>query len=315
MTSALRHYAQQILYGGIIVLSLLALVCSTILVPTANAATVDTPLDCDTNAVLYCGGKTTTEIHSKYNKSPDAQAIYEYFGISDWNMRNLTKNAVVGKVTKGGRVLVDGKEVATNVLTAGRVNMAGSKTVTHKGVTFYVRSPGASFQQQSLPAFVVLNKDGSMKHAIIASCGNPVMTTQKEQPPKPEKPAPEQPTPTPPAPQPQPPAPEQPQPPAPAPVAIATNITNVTVQQQQQQQEQQAPPAPTEQAQEQKQEQPAPTQQQQQAQVLPAATVPAAKELPKTGPAQALQLVALSSLGATFAHMLHTRRKNRQLDI
>lgn len=288
MVRSSRQYTQRIVYGTAIALSVLMLLLSTVIVPRVNAATVTTQFDCDTNAVLTCGGATTTEIHSKYKKSPDAQAIYAYFGISDWHMKNLTKNAVVGKVTTGGRVLVDGKEVATGVVTVGRINMAGSETVTHDGTTFYVRPPSASFQQQSLPAFVVLNKDGTMKHAIIASCGNPVMVEEEivTETPKPEQPQPEAPKPA-------------PQAQAPTATAVATNITNVNVQQQQQQQ--QAPPAPT-----------PPTPQPVTPQ--PVAVTPVAT-LPKTGAAQVLQLVALTSIGATIAHMLYARRKQRYLDI
>lgn len=298
------QYSKQVLYGGIITVSILLLALSSLLSPSVGAATVDTPRDCDTNAVLTCGGTTTTEIHSKYNDSPEAHAIYAYFGISDWNMRNLTKNAVVGKVTKGGRVLVDGTEVATNVVTAGRINTSGSTTVTSGGVTFYKRAPDASFQQPSLPAFVVLNKDGTMKHAIIASCGNPVMeeTTATAEPPAP---APTEKTSQATAPAPQPPA-AQPVNQNNA-VAVANNITNVTVQQQQQQT---PPPAP----QTQTQTQPA-VQQHTQTQPTPVAVAPVAKVLPKTGPAQVVQLVALTSIGATLAHMLYARRKNRQLNL
>lgn len=274
---------KQFIYSGIISISTLVLLFTVMLAPHVYAAAVDTPLDCDTNAVLYCGGTTTREIHSKYNDSPDAQAIYDYFGISDWNVKNLTKNAVVGTVTQGGRVLVDGKEVATDVVTAGRINMAGSKTVTHSGVTFYVRPPGVSLQQ-NLPAFVVLNKDGTMKHAIIASCGNPVMTTKKEQP------APEQPK------------PERPKPQAAAPVVPAVAVSNtVVVQQQQQQQQQQTPP-------------PAPQPQPQPVAPQPVAVTPVAT-LPKTGAAEVIQLTALAAIGATVAHMLYVRRKNRSLDV
>lgn len=287
MTDALRQHIQKFIYGTLATVSVFALVFATLLAPhvSADAGEIETPRDCDTNAVLSCGGSSAAEIATKYNASSDAQTIYTHFGITKWNIENLSKNAVAGKVTQGGRVLVNGKEVATGVVTTGRINMAGSTAVTKDGVTFYVRPPSASFQQPSLPAFVVLNKDGTMKHAIIASCGNPVMTVAK---PVPEKPKPE--------------AEKKPAPQAAAPVATAVAINNVTVQQQQQQQQQQTPPAP--------QPQPvAPTP------VVVTPTITPVATLPKTGAAEVIQLAALTALGGTFAHMLYSRRKNRNLDI
>lgn len=308
--------SSKLMYGILLGAAGLLLLAGTIIPSIAHALTVDTPRDCDTNAVIYCGATTTTELHHKYNRTPDAQVIYRHFGITDWNIRNLTNNAVAGKVTQGGRVLVGKEEVATGAMTAGRVNMAGSTTVTSEGVTFYKRPPSASFQQPSLPAFVVLNSDGTFKYAIIASCGNPVTATPKEkpQPPKqPEQPQPPAPTPppapapTPPAPAPQPPAPEPPAAPAAnssssssaSSTSSSSAVANVTINQEQQRQEAAPPPAPVAVA---------------PATVEKSVTVaPAATELPKTGPSQALTLAGLSTLAGTLAHLIYTRRKAQQL--
>lgn len=285
---------------------------------STQALSISTPHDCDDNAVIRCGADTTTDMHHKYNQSPSAQAIYAHFGITDWNMANLTNNAVVGTVTKGGSVLVGGKEVATGAMTAGRMNISGSTAVTSGGVTFFKRPPSVSFQQQSLPSFVVLNSNGEFKFAIIASCGNPVTATPTQ---KPTPPAPTpQPKPTPPAA-----APTQPAPAA-TPAVVNTNINNNTVnvqQQQQQQAPQPAPPAPTPPPQQaQTQTQPPQTQTQTQSAppapapapapvvVAPAATQPVS--LPKTGLSDGLYIAILAAIGGSAAHQLFVRRKLRQ---
>lgn len=157
---------------GVAVISILfiAMVTSSSL----YALTLSSSRDCDSNAVLRCGALTTSELRSKF-KQQDAGAIYKFFGISASEMNDMD-NAVSGTVTKSGDVMVDGKVVAHDAITAGRQNMAGSQTVTRSGQTFYVRPPKVSFASDSLSAFVVM-KDGRFQHAVIASCGNPVKAT------------------------------------------------------------------------------------------------------------------------------------------
>lgn len=151
--------------------------------------------DCDANAVMYCGASTASELQAKYKAGASIQTIYAHFGISAAEVNAMDNTAVAGTVTKSGDVLVGGKVVAKNALTAGRQNIAGSTKVTKGGITFYTRKPSVSFQSSSLPAFVVL-KDGVFQFAILAACGNPVSGTPTTKPPvKPEKPV--TPTPTP----------------------------------------------------------------------------------------------------------------------
>lgn len=313
------------IHGIAIGIAVLLLVLAGVLAPTTNALSISSGRDCDENAVIKCGALTINELKEKYASSQGAAAIFSHFGISSQDISNLTNGTTVeGKVTKGGRVVVDGKTVATGAMTAGRQNMSGSTATTRNGVTFYVRSPDASFQSASLKAFVVLDKDGQFVFAVIASCGNPVKAT----PVKKEKP-PEQPKPTPPAPTPPQPQPETPQPPAPQP----TPPPAAPQQQQQQQQnssssatanvtinnektEQPTPPAPQPQPEIPPQPTviekvevppPAPT-----VEAAPTATAPVTQELPKTGMesvSSTLSIVGLTTLAGTIAHMLYTRRK------
>ncbi len=187
--------------------------------------------DCDDNAVLRCGAYSTSELKQKYNNQSGAKTIFSHFGISSSEINQMQRTAVNGYITRDNKVVVDGKTVATNAVTAGRHNMPGSKKVTKGGTTFYTRPPSVSFSQQRLEAYVVM-KNNRFNYAVIKSCGNPVTATPKT--PKSPPPATPQTPKTPPA---TPPPPPQTPPPPPAPPAPpAQPPAQIQVQQQQQQQ-------------------------------------------------------------------------------
>lgn len=154
-------------------------------------------VDCDANAVIYCGATSISSLQTKYNQSvsnatvkysaASIHNIYSYskFGISSTDVADLSHEpagtkVVVGSVTKSGDVFVPGNSipVATGAISAGRQNIAGSTQVTNNGTTFYVRPTSVSFVSNSLSAFVVM-KNGVFQFAIIESCGNPVHATPK----------------------------------------------------------------------------------------------------------------------------------------
>jgi uncharacterized repeat protein (TIGR01451 family) len=90
----------------------------------------------------------------------------------------MRTQAVAGYVTKTGNVYANGELVATGAITAGRSYIAGSTKVTYNGTTFYKRAPSVSFTSSSIKAYVVM-VNGKFSHAILASCGNPVVATPK----------------------------------------------------------------------------------------------------------------------------------------
>lgn len=137
-----------------------------------SALTINTSRDCDANAVIRCGALSTSELSRKYSQAGVAD-IFHYFGISKANVNNMKTTAVYGVVTSNNKVMVKGKTVATNAMTAGRQNISGSTKVTHRGTTFYTRAPSVSFASSPLKAFVVM-QDGKFKFAVLASCGNAV---------------------------------------------------------------------------------------------------------------------------------------------
>ncbi len=183
----------------------------------SSAIAVSQPRDCDANAVVNCGAYTIAELKSKLqkgdgrNSAANLQKIYyhENRGIAP---KELDK-VVEGKVTKDGRVIVNGKVVATNAQSTGREFMPGST----KSGSIYSRPTSASFRSAELPAYVHM-EGGKFDWAVLKVCGNTVSAKPVEQPVKPkpetEKPKPE-------APKPEAPKPEAPKPETPAPIVEA----------------------------------------------------------------------------------------------
>jgi outer membrane biosynthesis protein TonB len=163
-------------------LASLVLGLGVIIAPAASAITIGGPSDCDNNAIISCGAHSTGALLTAYQSSAYVRGVYAYFGISQSDIANLPVTNIAGHVNKDGKVYVDGQStaVATNAITAGRQNIAGSKQVNYQGAVFYTRPPSVSFQQASLPAFVSI-KNGQFQFAIIASCGNAVKAAATSQ--------------------------------------------------------------------------------------------------------------------------------------
>lgn len=161
----------------------LMLACVLTFAPAAGAISVGGPSDCDDNAIIKCGAHSTSELIADYNASAYVRGVYAFFGISNGDMSSLPGNDVAGSVTKNGNVFVNGqsKAVATNAVTGGRQNIAGSTRVNSGGAIFFVRPPSVSFQQDSLPAIISM-KNGVFQFAVIASCGNAVKATPTQSP-------------------------------------------------------------------------------------------------------------------------------------
>ena len=89
--------------------------------PVAALASTTGGRDCDTNALVYCGGYTTTELEGKIasgdgvNSAANLQSIYNGKGMTT----AAINSTVDGTVAQDGRVFVNGKVVATNAKSDG----------------------------------------------------------------------------------------------------------------------------------------------------------------------------------------------------
>jgi PKD domain len=191
-------------------------------VAQAQNISINTAMDCDSNAVIWCGAGSVNQLIGKYrggdgrNSADSIHNIFNFFGISAADINSMNTDAVkveAGQVSKAGNVFDgSGTVVATDAITGGRDNIAGSTRVTSNGTVFFTRPPSVSFASDRLSAYVV-TVNGKFSFAILASCGNAVKATPKVTPPAP----------TPPKPQPAPPTPA-PTPPAPTPPPATTSI-------------------------------------------------------------------------------------------
>jgi hypothetical protein len=271
---------------GLLIVTALMALC--LVSAPAGAVSVGGPSDCDSNAIIRCGAHSTSALISAYQSSNYVQKVFAFYGISSNDMSNLPSTDKVGRVTKGGDVFIEGQSrpVATNAITGGRQDMPGSTRVNFEGAVFFKRPPSASFQQESLPAFVSMS-NGRFQFAVLASCGNAIKATPVR-PPQTQTTAPT-PTSTPtPTPTPTTPAPAAPTPAAPAQTQSQSQSQQVVVQQQVEQVTQAPPtPAPV--------PQPAPV-------AAAPAPAPAPTVLPNTGPAGMAGIFAASSLAGVWGY-------------
>lgn len=165
-----------------------AALAALVLLATPGSAGAAEPRDYDRNAIMYGGAYSVSEWERKFREGDtlhsksDIQGVFSAFNISPATMRQTQS----GTVTREGRVIVDGRTVATDARSAGRARTDGS---TPRGGV-YLRPTSESFQTSSLPAFVYM-RDGVFQYAVIKSCANPVVATPvKASPaPAPAKPA------------------------------------------------------------------------------------------------------------------------------
>lgn len=175
-----RVYKVRIKQAGVVLVLLsvsVMLIVSGLFMSRGQALSVDAARDCDSNAVIYCGALTTSELQDKYNHNLSVRRLYKHFGITRADIDAIGSTAVEGVVYQSGNVKVNSKTIATDAMTAGRQDTLGSTPITIHKTTFYERHPDVSFVHNRLKAFVVMDANGQFRYAIIASCGNPVIAT------------------------------------------------------------------------------------------------------------------------------------------
>jgi PKD repeat protein len=143
----------------------------------ASAAT------CDSDAIIYCGFTSPSEFVTKVkgnssgNGHNDLQAIYAYYGLSSAQYSNFASHAVAGTTYLDGRIVVNGKTVATDANSIGReASMEGANPFKQViGSTTYYGNPNSRvYVSDAIPVYVLFNDQGQMQFAVMKSCGNPV---------------------------------------------------------------------------------------------------------------------------------------------
>jgi uncharacterized repeat protein (TIGR01451 family) len=132
--------------------------------------------DCNLNSIIYGGAYSKAEFLNQFDTNKDRlgrtdlQAIYSMFGVTHANFASA--DTQIGTVYKDGRVVVNGRVVATNSWSIGRDNV-GSGVAMNNGV--YLTPERVTFLSDSIPAWVNM-QGGTFHYAIIMSCGNAVKT-------------------------------------------------------------------------------------------------------------------------------------------
>ncbi|HEV2412659.1 MAG TPA: LPXTG cell wall anchor domain-containing protein [Candidatus Saccharimonadales bacterium] len=154
------------------------------------------------NDVVYCGAGSISNLVNDYDHgvpghdtAKSIQDIYGWsgFGITSDDIHSMVTGAngekvVMGFVTRDtNEVVVNGKVVATDALSAGRGDIPGSTQRDNNGTIFYTNTPKQSFLNPTLSAYVVM-KNGVFQFAIISSCDNPVSGHHTPPPPPPPTP-------------------------------------------------------------------------------------------------------------------------------
>ncbi|HSX42864.1 MAG TPA: PKD domain-containing protein [Candidatus Saccharimonadales bacterium] len=155
---------------------------------TANKAGA-TGVDCDNNSIIKCGYTTPSNFISKVkanssgNGHNDLQAVYNYYGLSAADYNNFAAHALPGKAMRNGDIVLnDGTKVATGGKSIGRIasyHGTGYFTQPINGVNYYGNVVDKTFSSgvQSIPVYILFDSTGTMKFAVMTSCGNPSFGT------------------------------------------------------------------------------------------------------------------------------------------
>lgn len=181
-------------------------VLGTSMIATTVSASATTK--CDKVNIVYCGIDGSTEAaniasfkavynsnKSGHNASPtvnkdytDIQSIYKWAGITATDVNAMTAaNTAVGTLYKDGRIVVDGKTIATDSWVSARFTNGNGFVKIGDGV--YARKTTTSFENATAKVLVYM-PNGQMKFAVMLECGNAVKATVKTvtPPTTPEKP-------------------------------------------------------------------------------------------------------------------------------
>lgn len=163
-----------------------SLVAIAALISLALPKNTKASMDCDGNAIIYCGVTSPSNLNSKIKNGTgkpnqsgaELTALFSRYGYTAADAGSIR----YGFVNKNNTVTVNGKVIASNVYSMGRHWTTGSVAVPGISYPLYLRHPANSFVSNSIPAYILYNYDGSFRMAIITSCGNIVPGTIKNRP-------------------------------------------------------------------------------------------------------------------------------------
>lgn len=183
---------KKIILTAIGIFSALAtVVIVNVLQPNVSALSVSSTLrSCTDDSIIRCGTLSTDELLSKYDKNTtgDIRAVFDYYGIARSDIAGSTAEVKLGRVYNDGRVMVDGKTVATGAYSVARTRMASTARAVRIGSTTYYEGPnmGTFVDRPEGYEVYAMFKNGRFSRAVMAACGNPLVAT----PTQPESPAP-----------------------------------------------------------------------------------------------------------------------------
>lgn len=191
----LQKFKKWVQASGIVVgLAIVAFAVGTLLnLNGSNAAASD----CSANAIMKCGASDPGTFVNKVRSGNDGTqndlaTIYAAYGLTADKYDRFATTSKAGTAYKDGRIVVDGKVVATNASSIGRVQKNGDHAKVIGGTTYWEGSNQTAFASDSIPVQVMFDGNGTMEFAVLFDCGNPMSGTVTPPPPPP----PPAPTPT-----------------------------------------------------------------------------------------------------------------------
>jgi len=135
------------------------------------------------NSIISGGASSRSSFISKVKGSSELKAIYDHFGLSASDYSRFVSEGKRGVAYDNNTIVVDGRVVATNVGSIGRLSgCQGSnfKTFTIGGKHYYgnVNSKAFSSSTHAIPVDVLFDDKGVMQFAVMTGdCGNPTYQT------------------------------------------------------------------------------------------------------------------------------------------
>lgn len=133
--------------------------------------------DCSNNSIIRCGVTSPQDFVDKTNQNAtqDLQAIYADYGLVPEEYARFAANARSGMSYRDGRIVVDGRTVATNTKSIGRTQFSYSspRKIGAGQVTFW-ESQTTRVQKSDLPVLVLFDDKGAFEFAVLTACGNPI---------------------------------------------------------------------------------------------------------------------------------------------